>query len=208
MNTFPRIPASKKSLSLRRPIFGIAINDSDYITDLSIDGERMTCPYYKTWKSILQRCYDPKYHKIRPTYKDCFACDEWLIFSNFRGWMIEQDWEGKVLDKDILIPGNKEYSPDKCLFVSQSVNSLLNKNMAQRGALRTGVYMLDGKHAAQCNYKGKQVYLGMYNTEEAAELAYKKVKYAEIVRVAFMQKCERTAEGLLKHAVLLLTGNQ
>ena len=27
--------------------------------------------YFKIWDNMLQRCYDPKRHKINPTYKDC-----------------------------------------------------------------------------------------------------------------------------------------
>jgi len=41
--------------------------------------------------------------------------------------MERQDWEGKHLDKDILIPGNKIYSPDRCIFVSSLINLLIDK---------------------------------------------------------------------------------
>ncbi len=38
---FHKIPASKKSLANRKLIFGIGINDSDYITDTVINGKRV-----------------------------------------------------------------------------------------------------------------------------------------------------------------------
>lgn len=38
---------------------------------------------YIHWHSMLKRCYDEKYKKENPTYKDCVVCDEWLNFQNF-----------------------------------------------------------------------------------------------------------------------------
>ena len=52
-------------------IFGVGVNDSDYVVYPTIDGKRVACPFYFTWKSMLQRCYDPKFQKKYPTYKGC-----------------------------------------------------------------------------------------------------------------------------------------
>ena len=41
-----------------------------------------TTRVYKSWKSMLQRCYDSKYHERQPTYIDCEVCNEWLCFQN------------------------------------------------------------------------------------------------------------------------------
>ena len=38
---------------------------------------------YSLWHSMLCRCYDEKYHKKYPTYKNCYVCDRWLKLSNF-----------------------------------------------------------------------------------------------------------------------------
>lgn len=39
MRMFKEIPASKKSLAPRKPIYGVGINDAGYITSLRIDGK-------------------------------------------------------------------------------------------------------------------------------------------------------------------------
>ena len=44
---------------------------------------KINCKYtkvYKTWRSMLQRCYDKEYHNIYPTYIDCETSEE---FHNF-----------------------------------------------------------------------------------------------------------------------------
>jgi hypothetical protein len=110
--------ATKKSLSGRRPVYGVGINDADYITIYKSNGSTLTCPFYRRWKNMLSRCYDKKYLERNKTYKDCSVCKEWLTFSNFKAWMIKQDWRGNHLDKDITSQGNKVYSPNLCLFVT------------------------------------------------------------------------------------------
>ena len=119
-----------------KKVYGAGINDAEYkvrIQEHYYDevGKRRTvvvwtCPYYKRWLSMLYRCYSPLYHERAATYIGCSVCDDWIYFTNFKAWMEQQDWEGKDLDKDILVEGNKEYGPDTCVFVSQRVNKFLN----------------------------------------------------------------------------------
>lgn len=101
MSDFPIIPASKRSLSLRRKILGVAINDAEYVVTAKVDGVKISCPYYKVWANMLQRCYNKKEQERYPNYAGCTVCDEWLTFSTFKSWMERQDWRGKHLDKDI-----------------------------------------------------------------------------------------------------------
>ena len=124
MVEFIEMPASKKSLSFRKPVFGVGTNDADYIIDRRIDGKRVACPIYRAWKNMLKRCHSDKYQKDRPTYIGCSVCKEWLTFSNFRRWMLTQDWQGKQIDKDIKFKGNKIYSPETCMFVTNKENTI------------------------------------------------------------------------------------
>ena len=85
---------------------------------------------YKLWQSLLQRCFDAKYQLRQPTYQDVTVCAEWLSFGNFLEWVNnEVDCKGKpvgmALDKDLIIKGNKVYSPDTCSFVPKAVNALM-----------------------------------------------------------------------------------
>ena len=145
-------------------IYGIGINDSDYKIQPHIEGKQVICKYYQTWKGMLSRCYDFKTQAKRPTYIGCTVCDEWLTFSNFKRWMETQDWEGKCLDKDILVQRNKVYSPDTCIFVTDAINVLFTKRDAARGQYKLGVYFNreNGKFKSQCNINGKQKHLGYY----------------------------------------------
>ena len=94
------------------------------------------------------------------------------------------------LDKDILIKGNKEYAPDKCIFVPQRINNLFTKNDCKRGNLPIGVnYRKDkNKYEASCsilnNNIKKRKHIGYYNTPEEAFLAYKQFKEQYIKQVA------------------------
>ena len=116
---FTRTKADKTALACRRLVYGVGTNDAWYMIETTAGGETYCCGYYQRWVAMLRRCYSKQMHRKFPTYKDCTVCDEWITFSNFRKWMETQDWQGKELDKDILFPGNKHYSPDNCVFVGR-----------------------------------------------------------------------------------------
>lgn len=189
MSDFPHVPVSKSSIANRSCVLGAGINDADYKTGLNIKGNKVRCPYYERWKNVLTRCYSAAHHKISPTYKDCVIADEWLRFSVFRDWMAKQEWVGMELDKDILVPGNKLYSPDTCLFVTQEINALLGNNTASRGKYPQGIYFdnFSGRFKAQISRFGKASHLGRFDTVGEAETAYNIAKAEHIKEVANTQ---------------------
>ena len=121
---------------LKKHVLGVGVNDlSQATSQKTVFARNCWC----FWRRMLQRCYDTKYHKMRPTYIGCYVCNEWLTFSNFKKWFDKHYIEGWCLDKDILVKGNKVYSPQTCCFVPQCINTLFIKNDASRGDLPIGV---------------------------------------------------------------------
>ena len=163
---------------------GIGINDADYETSSYLitkhgNGRRSLklvwrCPYYRKWEQILNRCYSKNYLSRRPTYLRVLVCDEWLLFSNFKSWMEQQDWEGKVLDKDFLSEDTKIYSPNTCVFIDKELNGFILDSKAARGKYKQGVdfHKTTKKFRSRC---GNQ-YLGLYDTEDEAHEAWRMEK--------------------------------
>lgn len=186
---FKEIPASESSKSRRKLVFGHGVNDADYIVRPRVNGKLLMCPFYTKWHGMFKRCYSDKAHKQRPKYAGCTVCDEWKVFSNFKRWMKLQDWEGKDIDKDIAITGNKIYSPNTCIFVTQEINKLLGDHGSARGDHSQGVFLDKryGTFQAACNDNGKKKHLGSFGTESKASNAYKKFKSKVILETAMKQ---------------------
>lgn len=196
MNDFPLIPASKAAISARKIVCGRGLNDAWYKTYLTKPDRR--CPFYRKWYGMLSRCYSEKHLKNRPSYEGCYVTESWLLFSNFRKWMNEQDWEGKELDKDLLCPGNKEYSPDKCLFVSKRINNLIS-DKSRGSALPQGVTMSRGKYMASCRAYGKGVNLGRFDSLQAALDRYVEYK-SDYIRYLSKFENEQVKSALINYA--------
>lgn len=179
-------------------VFGVGINDADYHIGKKeyIDGKYKIvwmCPFYITWKEMLRRCYDKNLHDRLPSYKDCSVCNEWLYFSKFKSWMETQDWKEKELDKDIILVGNKFYSPQTCVFVSSRVNLFIREKRKNNG-LPAGVFLTkSGKY--QANGNGK--FLGYYETAEQAHSVWLAFKLEKAYELAKEQSDERVAKGLI-----------
>ena len=82
---------------------------------------------------MVQRCYDKDVHKkYKPEYKDKSVCEEWLNYSNFRIWFEEHYVPCKNnqidLDKDLLVQGNKVYSPETCVFLLHYQNTMFERS--------------------------------------------------------------------------------
>ena len=192
---------------MRKPIHGVGINDADYMVHNKLGVKYVPCPYYTTWKSMIERSYSKRFQEIRPTYIGCSVTKEWLIFSNFRVWMKTQDWQGRQLDKDILVLGNKEYSPDTCIFVSGAINNLLTDSAAARGDLPLGVHLdkCSGMYVSMCHAGGSQEYLGKFITVDEAEYTYCIFKLDLIKKAAQEEEAvnnSKLQQALLRHANL------
>ena len=115
------------------------------------------------------------------------------------------------LDKDILLKGNKIYSPNTCVYVPQTINSLFTKCDNTRGKSAIGTTpRKNGKYMAYCHLlnpetgKSKGKTLGYYNTELEAFQVYKYYKEKNIKEVAdyyFGRIPKRLYDGMYSYEV-------
>lgn len=172
-------------------VYGVGIND--------LTGNRKS-KIYNAWANMIERCYSPRFHERYPTYVGCSVCEEWLTFSAFKSWMLSQDWEGKCLDKDILFPGNKIYSPETCAFISPELNLFMTERNAKRGIYPIGVsaYRQTKKFVSNCRENGKTVHLGYFDTPEEAHMAWRAKKLEIAHKHAANQTDKRVAAAIIK----------
>lgn len=137
---------------------------------------------YQTWQSMLERGYSKKYKLKKPTYKDVTVCEEWHNFQNFAQWFEDNYKEGFELDKDILVKGNKIYSPETCCFVPQVINIIYVKSSTSRSGLPIGVTRSGKKFRGR--FGKNREHLGLFNTPEEAFQAYKIAKELYIIKMA------------------------
>jgi len=187
-------------------VFGVGINDANYVIQITKNKDKWVCPYFVRWHSMIRRCYSSAFHKAWPTYTDCEVCDEWHSLMSFRSWMMKQEWEGTHLDKDIIRPGNKIYSPESCAFVSEQLNTILNSCTLSRGKLPQGVdYQKRSRtYRARVHVGGKSKYVGGYKTPKQAAIAYAKEKSKIIIMASISQSDHRIRLGMIAHAKLLV----
>lgn len=176
---------------------GCGINDADY----TVQRGRWICPFYQTWCNMLRRCYNEEYQKRQPTYIGCYVCEEWLVFSKFKGWMELQDWQNKELDKDILVSENKVYGPETCVFVTKLVNTFLSDRRNHRGdwPIGVGLHKQSGLFRARCGgLQGERLNLGYFKTPEEAHQAWLTCKRKLAKILADKQDDPMVAEALIR----------
>ena len=186
----------------RTTLYGIAtvdISDAHYS-----DAQRC----YTLWENMLSRCYNSNILKRCPTYNGCSVCDKWLLFSNFKQWFDDNYIEGYDLDKDLLIKGNKVYSPETCCFLPHKLNCTINKCQRSRGKLPLGV-SFDKTRLKYISYfrrSMKTIFIGRYDTPEEAFFAYKnaKEKYIKELAEKYFQEgkiTKKVYDALMKYEV-------
>lgn len=155
-------------------VYGVGVNDADYVAEPTINGRRVRCPAYSAWTGMLKRAYSEKYQEKRPTYKGVVVCDEWHSFMSFRHWWLESQVDGWHMDKDVL-SDDRIYSPETCIFLPVWLNSFTIDSGAARGEWPIGVcfYRRRGKFKSRCRHPfGKNEFLGYFSTPDEAHAAW------------------------------------
>ena len=151
---------------------------------------------YSIWNGIYKRCY-----KDNDVYDGSFMCDLWRYDKDsFAEWWgseyYECDGESMAVDKDLLFPGNKEYAPDKCCILPQTLNTMLsNCKKHKMGKWRSA--RMDLPLGVRYDSKMKMYYgeikpyghdvvirLSYWETPEEAFAEYKRHRQADILIMA------------------------
>lgn len=171
----------KPQFGKRKLIYGVATLDIDFASN----ADNTTNKAYKAWRNMLQRCYNKKYQESHPTYKDCKVCNEWLLFSNFLSWFKDKYVDGYVIDKDLLVCGNKIYSPETCCMIPSEINAMIITRQTKRGRFGKGISITPkGRYIAFVTKSNKTYNFGHFDTIEEAFAAYKQGKIAYVREVA------------------------
>lgn len=165
---------------------------------------------HTAWVNMIRRCYDPYVINKGVSYSDCFVCKEWHNYQNFAEWYhtnYPKDGGDYHIDKDIKNPGNKEYSPESCIFASIQVNGFVLDSGSSRGKFLIGASWLDriGKFQANCNnpFTRKMDYLGVFVSEIDAHIAWREKKYEHAINLAKQQGRNEVKHALLNWAQAL-----
>lgn len=204
--TFNNFKKGEVNNPYRRSYYGVGYLGEGYKP--SRGDKTMNC-----WRNMLNRVYNKNYLDLHPTYLGCSVCDEWLNFQNFYIWYnnnyYEFDDQVMCLDKDILVKGNKIYSPDTVVFVPQFINKLFTKRDNDRGDYPIGITKNHGRYYASCSVynintkKVVDVNLGSYNTPTEAFLVYKEAKELNIRKIA--EVCKNKIPDKLVQAMMSYT---
>lgn len=144
---------------------------------------------YTIWKSMIQRCFSDKIKKLHPTYIDVTVCDEWKYFSKFDEWYTKNvilDWH---LDKDLLSPKDKIYSPNTCCFLPREINGMIQSHQNGKHSGGVAYYTKNKKYVARtsgCKLPNKKRFIGMFDTEEDARKAYCSEKESRLKSLALV----------------------
>lgn len=167
-------------MSKKGKVYGVGIND--------VPGSSGTTCYIK-WNSTLKRCYDTEWiMKYRPTYINATVCDDWLTYSNYKIFYDTNYFAGAVLDKDILFPGNKHYSPFTCVFVPEFINLIVVCNPKKDHLF--GVTKNKNSFTSKITIEKQTVSLGKFETEMDAHRAWQSAKGQHLVCAAEQYKNE------------------
>lgn len=182
--------------SHKKLVYGIGVND--------LLNESKTIAN-QVWIDMIRRCYTKDMQDKFPSYKGCTVCEEWKLFSAFKKWFNNHYIEGWQLDKDILVKGNKIYSPQTCCFVPNDINTVLIKPVKKKCVYRGVTFdRVNNKYMARITMFGKTKNLGRYDSPEKAYLTYKQEKEKYIKELANKHKDQlepRVYEALYNYQV-------
>lgn len=136
----PLAPESEVAL-----VYGVGIDDSPEGTEDAA---------HVTWLAMMKRVYHKDTANPHPTHDGCSVDPCWHLYSGFKRWFDVNHIAGYELDKDILQPSNRLYSPDTCVFVPPYINQAVRWRRKLPNSGYPGVRVFAGLYHASIMHKG------------------------------------------------------
>ena len=157
-------------------IFGVGfIGDGEYSSKRGKDYF-----IYVVWYNMLARCYDDRLQEKFPAYIGCTVHEDWHNFQSFAEWYHNHEFFGLgyELDKDLIVKGNKIYSPENCTLIPKWLNNMIKISCKTGNGLPIGVTRKGCKYRARVtdSSEGVEMYIGSFDTKEEASAMYVKEK--------------------------------
>jgi len=167
------------------------------VNDLKNVRKHKKYPNLKAGRKAFNNMFDRTLYN--PDYTDVDVSDEFSNLTSFLDWHEKNYEENWQLDKDILNPGSREYSPQNCMYVPAEVNQLFKTT--KPGKYMKGVEASGKKFKAYCSVEGKKICLGTYPTEYEAHKEYLKWRKERLIYLSIKYKNhQKLSTALLKHA--------
>jgi hypothetical protein len=126
-------------------VYGVGIDDYP---------ERTGDAAHIVWLAMMERVYHKDPANPRPTYDGCSVDPCWHLYSSFKRWFDVNHIENYELDKDILQPGNRLYSPGTCTFVPSYINQAVRWRRKLPSSGYPGVQAFANRWYASIMHKG------------------------------------------------------
>lgn len=155
------------------------IGQGPYVSEHKENGKRIIHNEYRVWTSMHDRAgnFDGKH----PSYADVTVAKEWWNYQNFAKWYNERRYELKddflCIDKDILCPEARMYSPETCVLIPNTINEVFknfdNYKRNNNEGLPNGVQRRSDSKSIR--YRSEARYLDEYGNKVAKRRTFDNV---------------------------------
>lgn len=193
----------------------VKLKDGNYMVNYikPTDNEKQS-RYY----NMMTRCYNSNYYNKSLNYKGCKVCSEWQDRQNFYDWMDNNFYaipnkdgisEKIELDKDLLIPSNKIYAPDRCLFLPKEINNTVGSYIPSLLKTDDGYLLRNPAYAKSIGeYPNKEDIVKEFSLKKSNELIQLAEKYKNYIPTKVYDAIIDASEIILEYNLYKLKQGQ
>ena len=183
---FKREVSISEMTSVRHPdhptVYGVGyLGRATQFSNTKLENSTKGNPHYIKWFSMMRRCYsEAKGFIDKPAYDGATVDPVWHNYTVFEKWSKAHEITAvRVdLDKDLLNPGGKVYSPVTCVYIPQWLNVAIANTRSNNAEEWAGVNKKGDKatrikkYNARIQVQGKRIDLGLFEFADDCGMTY------------------------------------